>query len=691
MIKLLLENTWLDVNRGEAALLTFAIDDISNFAKRNTSFSRTITLPGTAVNNKALGHIFEIGHTNPFNPAQRNVGINFNPAAEAKMKFFSGNVLVCKGTMKLLEVIETNGRYEYHVSIYGELAGLIQSLGASKLDDLDFSAYDHAWTSANIQASWNTIDGSSYYYPLIDYGEVSTSTNSSPVKRHWDIRAFRPAFYVKEYIDKMFTAAGYTYSSAFFGTTFFKRLIVPNNAKELYKIDSTLVTSTRGSTQIVIDDVLGTSSGYVQFTSNTLNNFTYLAGEFTYTGANPITVDVAFRVTGIYNSVGTDIELFAVVVGGATIGTTTLIASGGNTPFDETFNATISLSNGDVIRGEAIVVDNTQQWHLEVDSNTTLSITSAQAVQGTANPGDTLEMNEILPKGILQIDFLSSIAKLFNLMIDDDKFDEKKINIIPWPDYYDVDAGNCVNWTDKLDRSRPKRIKPMGELNARVFEFKYKQDSDYYNDSYRKLYNEGYGDRIYDSGYEFSKAKEECNIIFAGSPLLGYAGEDKYMTACFKKNNANEERIETCIRILQAKKITGVTAWNLLDGGSTLTAGLTAYGYAGHLDDPTTPTTDLNFGAPAEVYLPNLTNSYPSDNMFNIYWSAYMAEITDKDSKILEAWFRLTQRDITDLDFSKYVFVDNQLYRLNKIEDWNATSQDPCKVTLLKVINTTYT
>jgi hypothetical protein len=122
---------------------------------------------------------------------------------------------------------------------------------------------------------------------------------------------------------------------------------------------------------------------------------------------------------------------------------------------------------------------------------------------------------------------------------------------------------------------------------------------------------------------------------------------------------------------------------------SVLSAGLTSYGYAGHLDDPETPTTDLNFGAPRQLFY-DLAAAYPSDNMFNIYWSPYMAEITDKDSKLFQGWFKLEVKDIANVDFSKYVWIDGILYRLNKIEDWNANAPDTCKVTLLKVIHTTY-
>ncbi len=49
-----------------------------------------------------------------------------------------------------------------------------------------------------------------YYYPLIDYGQVHTN------KKHWSYKAFRPALFVREYLDKIITGTGYTYDSFLF-------------------------------------------------------------------------------------------------------------------------------------------------------------------------------------------------------------------------------------------------------------------------------------------------------------------------------------------------------------------------------------------------------------------------------------------------------------------------------------------
>jgi DNA phosphorothioation-dependent restriction protein DptG len=132
---------------------------------------------------------------------------------------------------------------------------------------------------------------------------------------------------------------------------------------------------------------------------------------------------------------------------------------------------------------------------------------------------------------------------------------------------------------------------------------------------------------------------------------------------------------------MQTKKLSAIS-WDILDGTSVL-ASPTSYGYAGHFDDPNTPSNDLNFGSTAELFY-TLTGGDLSPNQFNVYWSPYMAEITNKDSKLMKASFYLKPTDILALDFSKYIYVDGVLFRLNKITDYNMSKPDKCAVELLK-------
>ena len=194
--QLVVEENIVDLTKELDAQLTFAVDDIASFASKNTNYSKTIVIPGTAQNNFIFGHIFDINIYNTHNPASQNVGYNYNAAKSAKAEIYIDNMLLFKGVVRVLEINIIDKFVEYEVSLTGELGGLISAIENKRLEDLDFSEYDESITAANIVASWSASTGEGVYYPLADYGEVSVN------KIDYDFLTFRPALYVKEYLDK---------------------------------------------------------------------------------------------------------------------------------------------------------------------------------------------------------------------------------------------------------------------------------------------------------------------------------------------------------------------------------------------------------------------------------------------------------------------------------------------------------
>jgi hypothetical protein len=229
----------------------------------------------------------------------------------------------------------------------------------------------------------------------------------------------------------------------------------------------------------------------------------------------------------------------------------------------------------------------------------------------------------------------------------------------------------------------------MSEINARYYNYKYKPDNDFYAENYRKKYTEGYGDFIHDTKFDFVKETDTLEVIFAASTLYQATGQDKVFPAIYKKSNTNnaEDRMDSIIRIMQVKKITEVSSWNIMNGATVL-GSYTSYGYAGHLDDPINPQNDINFGAPSEIQFS--PNRYPEVNVFNAYHSPYIAEITSEYSKLLTCYGLLDIIDIFNLDFSKYVYIDGVLFRLNKVENFNPMEYNTTKLSFLKVIETKY-
>lgn len=687
-----IEGYRLDITNDIAALLNFAIDDIKNFSSRSTTWSRTIVLPGTANNNRLFGHIFQPGQSNGYDASQPNVGYNYNASKAARCIIFQDQVQAFKGVLRLLQINMSDGfqgRVEYEVSIFGTLTGLNVALTSALLEDLDFSAYNHTYNDGNIVASWDNPGGSGYYYPLIDYGTYSTN------KHDWDIKTFRPALYVREFIDKIFTDAGYRWSSALFDTPRFKTFIIPYNKKLLTITTTNVYGANKSGTQLYTFDSSSPPP------SIPINYEVQVGGGFSANGANTVftfngtvttTVKLKLRIAGSFVVFGFAPAVVLAVYKNGESGTIlhwsgiSIVA----TPFDYQVELNFSIAQNETIEFRLIGSPNEQVTLTIAEWN----VTTAVAVTVPVAVGDPVIMNETLPKNIRQIDFLIAIVKLFNLYVYEDKYDETLIYFTPYIDYYSKNFSNAVDWTHKLNRNKVTKVKPMSELNAKIYKFKFKPDSDYYNDLYRKRYNEGYGDRIYDSEFEFTQQTSEFEICFSGTPLVGYFGEDKVYPTIFKRNGSDsspaEENVDSNIRILQSKKITGITPWNITtNSGATTVNTLTRYGYAGHLDDPGAPANDLNFGAPKELFF-SLTAGNISNNQFNVYWSNYMREITDKDSKLVIANFYLTTKDILNLDFSKYIYVEGIAFRLNSISDYNATKPADCVVELLKVNSASY-
>jgi hypothetical protein len=671
-----IDNYRLDLTKNISAEFTYAIDEIQDFATRNTSFSKTIVLPGNDTNNKLFGNIFEFGNANLYNEGQPNVGYNFNATKSVPCIILVDKIQIFKGVLRMLEIIIDDRSIEYEVCVFGELGGFINALGNSKLEDIDFGIADTNWTYTNIQNSWDNISGTGVYFPLIDYGVESTN------KIDFSFDAFRPALYVKEYLTKILDGSSYTYDFPLLSTALMNRLVIPHNQKTLTRKDTTQFIATPNNANYPIaSKVAFTASQLGPFLVNFANN------TFTYNSATTTTINFQVVISGAIIDANTTYFDIALRKNGVNI------SSQGFTPntFDYIFTADLSVDN--------ITVNNTDYFDIFVISDAGsgfgYDITGDTILVGTeiiqevaVAYGDPIVINDTIPRGIFQKDFFASIVKMFNLYVYEDKLVEKKLIIKPFIDFYD---GSQIDWTDKVDRGSVMRLKPMSEFTARYYDYKYKQDNDFYAENYRKKFNEGYGDFIYDSENEFVKEVDATELVFAGTVLYRKTGTDKIYSAIYKLSNENtkEDKMDSVIRILQAKKITGVTSWSIRNGvGGSVIASYSDYGYAGHLDDPYNPQADINWGVTKEVYY-NPT-SVTASNLFNGYWSEYIAEITDKDSKLLTCSLKLNEVDIYNLDFSKLIYIDGSLWRLNKVLDYNPMDFNVTKVELLKVIELNY-
>jgi hypothetical protein len=731
--EIIIEQQRLDLFEDIGAELNYAIDDIKDFSARNTNYSKTINIPGNANNNKVFGHIYNFTSGNNYgitDPTATNVGYNFDPTKQANCQIFVNKIQVFKGVLRLLEITIQNGVIEYQCAVFGELGGFASAIGNKLLNDPEMfgyfsDEYDEVWNETIVQNSWSAsgvASGLGIVYPLIDYGQCNNGHD-------WHLNAFRPAFFVHELIDKIIDFSGYTYTSAFFDTPYFRSLIIPNNkanleqlTKDLLLVESTVCVesgSDVGKTDNVTfnltqNKVLFSTLDYATYkfegTNGTLGKLK-LYGWFTISMPGTF-VPSTFTIKVKYN--GSDIitQNFEQNV------------ENQNIPIDWIIDLT--LNNLDTIVVQATFYTGVAYSTL-CPVSLKLEFEADYATNADAQYTKLISMGNCLPKGIQQKDFFASICRMFNLYVYEDPQKSTHLLIEPYIEFYRKGAGflkvndvgelllhgepgdatgllllsdptaDSIDWSNKVDYSKEISIKPMSELNARYYDFVYTEDDDYYNEAYNKKYNESYGDRKYDSVFQFAEDRSEVKLIFSPSVLTNDSTDSKLRTNLFKAVEENnvliKERKDNNIRIMFFKKVTTATGWKIkketTEGEGNLTSNLFVYPYAGHIDDPILPTTDINYGVPNEVYF-KLANPYPTANLFIAWWDEYLAEIINKDSKLLTCYLYLTVQDIHSLDFAQLIYIDGALWRLNKIVDFNPSIPQTTKCELLRVIELIY-
>jgi hypothetical protein len=710
--QIFVEGFELDLTEDIACEISYVIDDVKDFGSKNTSYSKTIVIQGSQKNNKIFNHISELGRflaIENVNTQAPNVNENYTAAVGSNCIILVDNIQIFKGKLRVMEVVKYANHVEYECAVFGELGGFYYELskgvtdevsntnsGTKLLEQLYLTDLDHVYNYANMTASWanrNTNPGVGYFYPLIDYGKVAETAT----RKHFYEQALRPAIYVREYIQRIFNLSGYTYDCAFFDTAFFKRLIVPNNDDRLKILTSNLLNL---NTTYTFNFSPFSNPYTLLWYSGSFRDFASIgSGQYQYTGAATVNntkftvyLNLAVNAGGYFSVQLWKNGAFLQVLDNFDTNT-----PGGTQGFSVNYSkfltTNINLVTNDIYK---IVLDYTPYPGASLVKITSTGsawfIDTPVKVATQAVIGDTLQMSYCVPKNIKITDFFTSILKMFNLYVVEDKNIAKKLIITPYIDFY---LNENLDWSDKLDRSQEIRLKPMGELNARVFNFKYKQDDAYYNKTYKEKYNEGYMDFSYDSEYEYAKDKDDLEVIFASTVNYAPNGQDKIVPALYKEGNFADESITSSnIRILQTKMLT-VANWDIKNSsGGNIQTNITQFPYSGMWEHPTVPDNgtyfqSLGWASPKEIYY-TITGTTVNYGLFNSFWSQYFAEITDPNSTILTAQFHLTSMDIRTLDFAKNILIDGTMWRINKIDGYDPLSEKPTKVELLKVIDTIY-
>lgn len=222
----------LDVDPDETIDITYNIADVNNISARNSSYSKTITLPDTGNNREIFSYIYDLNFEVQ---SLEGIGSNyyFNPNKKTKCTLIVDDVIIFKGYLQLTKVNyhSITKTITYDVTVYDNTQNLYTLIADKKLTDIDFSNLNHIYNQTNIYNSWYSSTGP--YYPFIDWGKnwVWDDINGTQPNRFIKSSDFKPALPAKDIFDRIIYGVSCSYTSTFLNSTRFKNLIVPLGSK----------------------------------------------------------------------------------------------------------------------------------------------------------------------------------------------------------------------------------------------------------------------------------------------------------------------------------------------------------------------------------------------------------------------------------------------------------------------------
>jgi hypothetical protein len=666
--------------------LTFSVEDIADITKRRGSFSKTITLPNTTTNRACFGYAYNI---------QSFVG-GFQPNKRIRAAMWEDGVQVFSGVLQLISMSKIRGEVTYEVGLFSDDVSLFKSIEGNLLaTTVGVTGMNHTLTSAHVSATWTASGASGYVYGLVDsYGYTDVVTQG------WFAVPFykmTPSIYVKKMVDLIFAQAGYRYTSEFFNSERFGKLVIPYAAGEAILnlsgsaifVASTGTISASGNINYTMQFQDETGSYYDRPGYWVPSSSTFVAPSFptrwnitinfgvTVSAPRPVAnMSIRNLTNSTDNAVIMGINIFSnnsVTFPNVTIpaNTTANIGIVFTTPF--------SGGAGTILQGATVLwecLENPQTLH-------------------------TVDMRTALPADVKQSDLLQDLQKMFNLYFMPDPADPKNLIVEPWVDFY---SSGVVDWSQKSDENAEQNITNGDPNQYKTIVFKYKEAGDYLSKLDKSNYplaKEGYGGRIFTTDNFYGKGE---NIVELGCSTLIPANftTDKVIGRAWDLDGSalsgTIKTLQSGYRIAQYNLIEAPTTWAYqygVSGSVALAQSLLNLPFVSHINNPYDANFDLAFGIPKQLYyaVNVAANSdpyeYTNNNLFNIYWWNFIQETVSREAMQLELSIMLNAVDISQLDFRTPIYYGGVRWRLLEVRDYEIGQQKPCRVTLRRILNLT--
>lgn len=335
-----------------------------------------------------------------------------------------------------------------------------------------------------------------------------------------------------------------------------------------------------------------------------------------------------------------------------------------------------------------------------------------------------LTMDRVFAMEKTPFEYLLDYCKMFRLIFDLDE-DAKELRIMTRDRYFS--NYTIEDWSRKLDRSRDFTIKPIN-FDKKFFNFTYAEAKGQRHEYYQDKYKANYGAYKVDTGYDFNtdtndlftqltpsmvttkkQSTELFNTLHRDQPnFMGYNW--KYLPDEYFVENDNEGsnagnngafyfrtgRYPVDDYLRRRDENDNPYVWISDDTSHQIYNKKFCWTIAGRnmavcnyfpAVSPYSGTYAFQFQKPKELYFNREVLDPPANTkyIYELFWKKYMDERYSVQTKVLTAYFYMTANDFLNFKFNRFVMVDNILYMVNKIYDFNLTQDKSVKLELVQV------
>jgi hypothetical protein len=642
-VEIYIEGQRLELFNDEKITINSSVQNISDISKTYTDFSQSFTIPASVNNNKIFQHFYanEVDSTLDYN-IRRTAYIEID-----LVPFRTGKIQLEKAQLK-------NGQVDnYTITFYGDLVTLKDLFGEDKLASLDYSAYSHLYTGANVQTRINS-DSVDYdlRYPLISssrlwqYNSGTPSQDIDNTSGHIHFGELFPALRVPKIFDAIENKYSINFTGSFLTNKRFTDCFLYLKNKETFEFftDKQLINL---DTVTLTESTNVAGVPFFNTTNNSINLF------YSADALNAGAVDEGlWQINTTITTSSTAIPYFIEVwENGVLVSTTEGVGSDFYqlyfVPNSTGLNKTIELK----IKARALMAftSETNLYH-----NITVGTTPVQNTNTCTGNSQTLIGNLDISSNMPDMkisDFFSGVLNQFNLTCVPTS--ASSFTILPLEDWYSAGSvRDITKYTDKNEASIDRM--PL----FKKISFEHEKSESLINRKFFDLYAREYGDLS--NVYSIDGGDYIIKLPFENLNFNKFTSTNIQVGYCLTKAPDYKPYIPKPILLYKYNKLSCSFHFN----NGTSTNHILNYIPFGQDAIVGSVKYSLNFGADQSTLL----NENIANSIVNVYYFDYLSNLYNTKARLVTIKANLPVSILSNIKLNDRLVIRDKRYIINTMQ-----------------------